>query len=100
MLQAFIQEVLHLCKCHLSLNIHLFFSKSSLQREISMIKDSTCESFEPLTALDLPPIPVHAVEPESPPASVTELESSPILANVTIFQGFLRCIQGEKPLQN
>ena len=48
-----------------------------------MMEDSTCESFEPLTTLDLPPVPIHAIEPKSPPASVTEPESSPIPASVT-----------------
>ena len=65
-----------------------------------MIEVSTCESLEPLTTLDLPYVPVHAIEPESPPASVTEPKSSPIPASVTIFQGFFRCIQEERPLQN
>ena len=56
-----------------------------------MIEVSTCESLEPLTTLDLPYVPVHAIEPESPPASVTEPESSSISASVA--HNFLRFLQ-------
>ena len=42
-----------------------FFTKPSLQGEISIMEDSTCESFEPLRTLDLPHVPAHVVEPKS-----------------------------------
>ncbi|KAL6347733.1 hypothetical protein AAG906_026262 [Vitis piasezkii] len=65
-----------------------FFSKSSLQGEISMMEDSACESFEPL---DLPHVLTHGdEEPESSesitlesPNFTTEPVSSLVPASVT-----------------
>ncbi|KAJ9686475.1 hypothetical protein PVL29_015399 [Vitis rotundifolia] len=66
----------------------LFFPKSSLQGEISMMEDSPCESFEPL---NLPHVSTHGYEePESPkpitpesPNFTTKPVSSLVPANVT-----------------
>ena len=65
-----------------------FLSKTSLQGEISMMKDSPCESFEPL---DLPHVSIHGdEEPKSyepitheSPNFTTEPVSSPVPASVT-----------------
>ena len=65
-----------------------FFHKSSLQGEISIMKDSPCESFEPL---DLPHVSTHgdeepesfeSITPESP-NFITEPMSSLVPASVT-----------------
>ena len=71
----------------------LFFPKSSLQGEISMMEDNPCESFEPL---DLPHVSTHgdekpeSSEPESSesitletPNFTTEPVSSLVPASVT-----------------
>ena len=57
-----------------------FFSKSSLQGEISMIENNTCESFEPLKTLDLPDVPARMAEPEP---NSSKLESSESPTNVS-----------------
>ncbi|RVW30369.1 Retrovirus-related Pol polyprotein from transposon TNT 1-94 [Vitis vinifera] len=81
-----------------------FFTKSSLQGEISMMEDSPCESFEPL---DLPHVLTHgdeepesseSITPESPNFT-TEPVSSPIPASVTHnFPQFPKVYSREKAI--
>ena len=42
-----------------------------------MMEDSICESFEPLNTLDLPHVPAHLVEPNSPPIPANVIEPEP-----------------------
>ena len=76
----------------------LFFSKSSLQGEISMMENNTCESFEPLKTLDLPDILAHMVEPElksSKPLIYESPKSSskPSLIPTSVIENFPRFSQ-------
>ncbi|KAL6339370.1 hypothetical protein AAG906_032899 [Vitis piasezkii] len=59
-----------------------FFSKSSLQGEISIMEYSPCESFEPL---DLPHVSTHGDEKPESPNFPTKPVSSPVRASEKVI---------------
>ena len=73
-----------------------FFPKSSLQGEISMMEDSSYESFKPL---NLPHVSTHGDEETESPNSTTKPVPSPVPANVTRnFPQFPKVYSREKAI--